>query len=480
MYSTSMSTRMIVPLLSLLLCDPTFAQVGEPSASTAILFVHVNVIPMDHDRVLRDQSVLVEDGVIKAVGSVISAPLHVRVVDGHRVKFLSPGLADMHVHSDTSRDMAVLLANGVTTVLNMGGARNSFMTHTRSAVNRGDIPGPHIYTGFLVDGTPEYGYFFVTTPAQASALVSLAKTNGYDFIKVYNNLSPECFYALADEGRIQGMPIIGHGVTSVGIERQFAAGQIMVAHTEEYLYTVFFKPGSDPGNRAPSPNQIPDAIALTKRYGAFVTADLNTYATIARQWGKPAVVDDFLGMPGVRYLDPDDRISWRGGLYTSRKGDLSARLAFLKLFTKSLSDAGVPLITGTDTPAIPGLIPGYSLRQDLHALEEAGLTRYEALSAATRTPGEFIAKAKPGSQMFGTVTVGKRADLILSDANPLDDLSTLEKPSGVMANGRWHSATELQRLLDGIAAKYEAAARLQRLTRRSPRSITHPKSDVAH
>jgi hypothetical protein len=248
----------------------------------------------------------------------------------------------------------------------------------------------------------------------------------------------------------------------------------MVAHTEEYLYTVFFKPGSDPGNRAPSPNQIPDAIAFTKRYGAFVTADLNTYATIARQWGKPAVVDDFLGMPEVRYLDPDDRISWRGGSYTSRKGGLSARLAFLKLFTKSLSDAGVPLITGTDTPAILGLIPGYSLRQDLHALEEAGLTRYEALSAATRTPGEFIAKAKPGSQMFGTVTVGERADLVLSDANPLDDLSTLEKPSGVMANGRWYSATELQRLLDGVAAKYEAAARLQRPTRRSPRSITHP------
>jgi hypothetical protein len=413
---------------------------------------------MDRERVLRAQSVLIVGGTIEAIGKSLPTPATARVIDGHGTAFLSPGLADMHVHSDTRRDMAVFVANGVTTILNMGGARNGFMTKVRPAVNRGELLGPHVYVAFMVDGTPEYSHFFVTTPAEARATVQLAKTNGYDFIKVYNNLSPECFQALVDAGREQGLPVVGHGVSRVGLERQLAAGQLLVAHTEEYIYTVFFPPGSDSGTRTPRLDQIPAAIDFTKRSGAFVTADLNTYATIARQWGKPAVVADFLHRPEVRYLDPDDRIGWSNEDYVKRPGDLEDRLAFLKVFTKALADADVPLVTGTDSPPIPGLIPGYSLHEDLQALEQAGLSRYQVLTAATRTSGELIARAKPNEQRFGTVTAGYRADLILTVGNPLEDLATLEKPLGVMANGRWRDASELQGLLDTVAAKYRAAA----------------------
>ena len=154
------------------------------------------------------------------------------------------------------------------------------------------------------------------------------------------------------------------------------------------------------------------------------------------------MLDDFLKMPETRYLDPDDRILWKSSSYVQRNGDLSARLAFLKVFCKALADAGVPLLTGTDTPSIPGLVPGFSLHQDLHALEEAGLSRYQVLSAATREPGELIARAKQSARTFGTVTVGERADFILSAANPLDDLSTLAKPLGVMTGGHWYDQSE--------------------------------------
>jgi len=444
--------------VAMTLAGPASSQTSAAPPSVPVLFVHVNIVPMDRERVLRDQSLLVEDGVIKAIGASVTAPGGARVIDGHGSAFLSPGLADMHEHSSTSRDMAVFLANGVTSVLNMGHATEGYMDHTRPAENRGDIPGPHVYAGFLVDGTPEYNNFVVTTPAEARALVAIARTNGYDFIKVYNNLSPECFAAFIEAGRAEGLPVIGHGVTRVGIERQLAAGQVMVAHLEEYLYTVFFPPDSDSGTRAPSVSQIPAAVAFTKRYGAYVTADLNTYGAMARQWGKPAVVDAYLRMPETRYLDPDQRIAWRNAGYGSKSGDIAARFAFLKVFAKALSDAGVPLIAGTDAPATPGLVPGYSLHQDLHALEDAGLTRFEALSTATRTPGEFIVRTKPGSQPFGTVTVGYRADLILSTANPLDDLSALDKPIGVMAGGRWYGAERLQGLLDNVAAIYDGAS----------------------
>ena len=130
-----------------------------------------------------------------------------------------------------------------------------------------------------------------------------------------------------------------------------------------------------------------------------------------------------------------------------------------------MSDAGVPLILGTDAPTIPGLAPGYAVHEDMRALEDAGLTRYEVLSAATHTPGEMIHRSIPQADTFGTVTEGKRADLILSAGNPLDDLSTLRKPLGVMANGTWYTDKDLKGLLDELATMYGAPLDPARVSR---------------
>ena len=422
---------------------------GQPGDVTA--FVDVNIVPMDSERVLRHQTVLVQDGRIVALGKRLTLPTAARVINGRGSAFLSPGLADLHTHSDTRGDLSVFLANGVTSVLNMGDASSGFMDHIRPAVNEGKIPGPHVYAAFRVDGSPRYGSFVVTTADECRAIVGLARTNGYDFIKVYNDLSSECFDALIEEGRRRHMAIVGHGVTLVGLERQMAEGQVLVAHTEEFLYTTFGALGAG----APSEDRIPGAIAFTKRYGAYVTADLNTYETIARQWGRPEVAATFMVAPESRYLSPADRLAWRGGSYTGRSGNIDAKVTFLKHFTKALSDAGVPLVTGTDTPVIPGLVPGFSLHDDLRALEDAGLTRYQVLSAATRVPGEFIHEHVHGSEPFGTITPGGRADLILSAGNPLDDLSTLRKPQGVMVRGRWFTDAQLQDLLADLVRQYD-------------------------
>jgi len=459
-FAARTSAVVIRPKMTRLLCalPLLFAALTAWCASPGpVLFAHVNVVPMDRERVLYDQFVLVEGDSITAIGHRMKPPKGALVVDGHG-RFLSPGLADMHVHSTTSRDMVLFLANGVTTVLNMGGARYEFVDQVVPALNTGERPGPHVYLALRVDGTPEYGQLVVTSPEQAREVVDLAKTNGYDFIKVYNNLAPDVFQAFVEAGKREGLPVVGHGVTRVGIERQLAAGQLMVAHAEEYLYTAFFPAGVDVGNRAPRTDQIPNAIAFTKKSGAFVTTDLNSYATIARQWGHPDVVKGYLAMPSVRFLDPDDRIAWRYGGYDKRSGNLDERLAFLTTFTKALSDAGIPIVSGTDTPSLPGLVPGFSLHQNLRALEQAGLTRFQALSTATRTPGQMIAVAKPGSQCFGIVAIGCRADLILSSENPLESLATLENPTGVMAAGHWHDAADLKQLLEDVADKYRQAS----------------------
>jgi hypothetical protein len=261
-------------------------------------------------------------------------------------------LADMHTHSETRNDLAIYLATGVTTILQMGDARAGFVDTIVPAVNRGAIPGPHTYVGFLVDGSTDYNGFVIKTPAEARAIVGLAKTNGYDFIKVYVGLSPEVFSALADEGRRMSMPLIGHGVTAVRLERQLAQGQVLV---------------------------------------------------------------------------------------------------------KAMADAGVELVAGTDAPAVPGMLPGFSLHDDLGELEASGLTRFQALSTATRAPGNFIHRTK-GGDLFGVVAPGYRADLILSEINPLATLATLRTPIGVMDQGQWRDAAALKALTDKVRESYRRAA----------------------
>ncbi|MCK9685359.1 amidohydrolase family protein [Scleromatobacter humisilvae] len=431
---------------------------GTAQAAPPIAFVHVNVVPLAVDGVLLDQTVLVDAGRIQAVGKAVTIPAGATVIDGQGTAYLCPGLADMHTHSDTRADMAVYLTNGVTSVLNMGEASNAFVGRTKPAANRTEIASPHIYTAFRIDGSARYGSFVVTTPDEARWAVRLAKTNGHDFMKVYNDLSPDAFDALVDETRLQGLPIVGHGITRVGLRRQLAAGQLMVAHAEEFLYTVFDTDTSKDANAAPDDAQIPAVVDLVKRSRAFVTADLATYAAIARQWGKPAVVDTFLRAPESRYVSPQDRISWKLEDYSSRAGSLDDRLAFLSRFVKAMSDAGVPLITGTDAPAIPGMAPGFSLHDDMDRLVAAGLSRQQVLVAAARAPGEMMARAFPGKVPFGTVTPGARADLVLSAANPLDDLAALRSPLGVMAGGRWFDQMQLQGLLRDVARRYDEAA----------------------
>lgn len=457
--SSDSAARLLGFLLLLCLGVPASAQANPAAApGTVTAFVDVNVVPMDAERVRRHQTVLVRDGRIEAIGDSLPIPSGARIVDGRGRAYLSPGLADMHTHASSADEMKVYLANGVTSVLHMGEASNAFIGQVRPAIHAGTKPGPHIYAAFVVDGSPRYGHFAVTTADEARWIVRLAKTNGYEFIKVYNDLSPEAFAALVEEGRAQGLPIVGHGITRVGLQRQLDAGQLMVAHTEEFLYTFFADPGKEAGDAAPDPRRMAAAIALIQRHRAFVTADLNTYATIARQWGKPEVVAGFLHLPESRYLSPESRIDWAGSGYAKRTGSLDAQLDFLRRFTKAMSEADVALIAGTDAPTIPGIAPGYALHDDLHALEQAGLSRYRVLATATRTPGELIRRAIPGSEPFGTVEPGRRADLLLLETNPLDDLATLRKPLGVMANGMWYTRSDLQALLDQVAARYRRAA----------------------
>ena len=429
------------------LITPLMAQTAAVTA-----FVDVHVVPMDRERVLDHQTVLVSGAQVLSVGPARSAkvPSDAVRIEGYGQLYLAPGLADMHTHVMRPEDLPLYVANGVTTILHMGGAPSDLVDGIQHDIDNGSVVGPQIFFAFMIDGTPELSRFYVRTSEQARAAVQVAKANGYRFMKVYNNLTAEEFAAIVDEGRRQGLPVIGHGVRAVGLPEALFAGQVMVAHAEEFFYTAFH-------NRVPSDNSVvSEVVEQTRRSGAYVTPNLSTFATIARQWGKPREVERFLQDPRVRFMSPDQRLDWSEFDYVRRDGDITPILSFLRSFTKALSDRGVPLLAGTDSPVIPGMLPGYSIHEDLQALASAGLTPYQALAAATQTPGEFMARYAPETTRFGEVQPGMRADLVLLAANPLQSLSALQHPVGVMSAGRWRTREQLDELLAAQRARYES------------------------
>lgn len=422
---------------------------GSPPGT--ILFTNVNVVPMDRERILMRQSVLVRDGRIVSIAGRMAAPANSRVIDGAGA-FLVPGLADMHVHVDRS-DLPVMLAYGITTALHMGEARNSFVGRARQLVAAGQVAGPRVFAALVVDGSSASGHLVVPDAEAARATVRVARANGYEFIKVYNDLAPATFAALVSAGREAGIPIIGHSVDSMGLEQQLSGGQIMVAHLEEFLYAFFRIPE---GEAIPPDSEITRAIEFLRAHGTTVTADLATFETIARQWGRPEVLQSFLRLPEYRYVSPFNRAGWRNSGYQRNRGNLDARARFLARFAKALADADIPLIAGTDSPSIPGLVAGDALHLNLAALVAAGFSRFQALATATREAGAFVGRAHPETDRFGVIAPGARADLLLVRGDPLTDLRVLRRPLGVMVNGRWHDAAALNAMLEDAAAAYSA------------------------
>lgn len=410
-----------------------------------IAFVNVNVVPMEDERVLNAQTVIVRAGKIAVIGPTASTeiPASVFRIDGAG-KYLLPGLADMHTHIYYAEDLLPYVANGVTTVLNMGSPAS--ILQFRQQVANAEILGPTIFAGAFVDGAGNRGWI-VRTPQEARTDVRNIKNQGWDFIKVYNSIAADVFNALMDEAKLQGLAVIGHGVRAPGMQGILQAGQVMIAHAEEYIYTHF--------NNSYDANRIPSAVEMTVRAGAYLTATLSAYETILLQWGNPAGRAALLAKPEVKYLHPNWMSEWRNSnRYINNTGSLAPAYEFQKRFVKAFHDAGVPLLLGTDTPTIPGIMPGFGIHQDLRNLTASGLRPYDALKAGTQNAGEFIRRYVPNAAPFGTITTGKRADLILLTENPLLSIENVSKRAGVMVRGRWLSEKKVQQMLDDLARSF--------------------------
>ena len=455
----------------------------------SIAITGVSVIPMDRERVLSDQTVLVREGRIAAIGprSSVSIPAGAQRIDGAG-KFLIPGLADMHAHlqsdfgyladSLAEDELMVMLVNGVTTVRLMIGRPLHLLL--RDSVNRGKLLAPGLILGSpqlagRSFAEPHFNGSVVATPEQARAAVKSAKSSGYDFIKITFFISRPVYEAIVEEAASQGIRVVGHVDPEVGLARALEAGQ-QVEHLDGYLEAVLASSSPLPQSvsgvyiwRRPhweTLDHLDDTrfavvagrTARAKGVAAFATPTI-TFLKLA--FGTGQTDDELQARPDWKFLSAKSRGEMAGprNAYWKDPPPEARRMRFVgarNAIVKAMADSGVKLMAGSDAPDW-FLNYGWTLHRELQNMVAAGMSPYQALLAATRHPAEFAALLGTRHGDFGTVEAGKRADLVLLDANPLTDIGNTARIRGVMSAGQWLSREKIDSALARIEARIQGA-----------------------
>ena len=457
-------------LLLLPVLSSAATSLQTPDTNTGFVIEHVNVLPMTATgAILQDVSIVVRDGVITAIGSAktVRVPRGMRRISG-QAKWLMPGLADMHVHvvnrglarirhQDippeqilTQDLMLPFIANGVTQILDMSSLPESL--EQRDEIARGAALGPHYATAGEIDGSPAvWGPVAreAITPEEARRAVHDIRAAGYDFIKVYSRLSLPVYAAILDEGRREGIRVIGHlpDAARGDAESVLVDGLAMVAHAEEYA-----KQATNLADPTVSGRDIERFAALADRRGIWLTATLTTMQWISRQTREGSVV---AANPYLKYMYPALVAQWlHNNQYVRRASPERVQLfermvAFNDRLVRTFAGDGIPVLAGTDA-SVPGIVYGYSLHDELEALAHAGLSNRQVLESATRLPAEFL--GVQGKR--GTVETGKEADLLLLDADPLADVANTRRIAAVVVAGSYYSRQRLDAMMDDLARRY--------------------------
>ncbi|MCZ6560854.1 MAG: amidohydrolase family protein [Gammaproteobacteria bacterium] len=472
-----MQTSTQIKLLLFLLTLCTFNRVVDAQTipfeitdGSPVVFTSVSVIPMDSERVIPDQDVVIVSGLITEIAptGMVTIPANAEIIDASGL-FLMPGLVDMHTHLGAEvaitggtgiNQMQVYLAGGVTTILNQGDFIAPFgngLISLGQRIRNGELAGPTLYTASYARGPSDGGapQQIVETELDGRDHVIGSKAAGYNYIKIYNATPLQAYEGIIDQARIENMAIMGHFPSPVGSAKALADGMAMVSHAEAYFYSHY--------HFAQDPTLTLSAINQTLNSRASVNTTLYILETIAAIWGgNTAAFNAFLAKPQMQYVHPAEIQVWRNGFEGSRwsppgsqPGALDSRFAFVKQYTKDFHYAGIRLIAGTDSPTVLGA-PGFSTHEEMRVLAQLGLSRFEILTITTRNAADFIAETIPAALPFGTIEVGKRADILLLNANPLVDLRNAQNAVGVMARGNWYSRANLDSRLEAIAAQYAA------------------------
>ena len=492
-----MTERVDIRMKLLAILCTLFGACAKTSPS-AVAIRGAIVVDVIEGSLLPQQTVLIVGNRIVAVGRTdeVRIPRDAELVEaaGH---YLIPGLWDMHVHSvgpvsvDTANPsiaaqdwhLPLFLAYGVTGVRNMNDATGDVTLELTNAIKRqlaeGSRRGPprFLSAGAAVDGDPYMGMskkVVVRSAAEARAVVNQLASNGADLIKVYENLSTDAYFAIIDEARRRKIPVDGHIPFRITPEEAAAAGQRTVEHPEALAAGCSTEAGAErtrfasivadydgPSGsekllvmqvrhyRALYDSRDPAACALAveayRRHDVAVSADLLVYHHIVH---AAQIRSDTARM---RLVPEMIRRDWESLLESETARQLQSILRPIPPLelqnVRLANEAGVVLLAATDVD-IPLGIPGLSLHEELVRLVEAGLTPLAALQAATRNPTRVLGLA----DSLGRIEAGKLADLVLLDANPLEDIRNTQKIRAVVADGRLYRRADLDRLLAEVAA----------------------------
>lgn len=458
---------------------------GAPRQEGAFAITGVDVITMEKSGILEDHTVVVRDGEIVDLGprDVIAVPPGAKVVDGAG-RWLIPGLFDTHVHLrelEYREHLLLYLANGVTTIQSMNGS--PWHLELREKLRRGELLGPRMLTT-----GPTTAAEGVSSPAAARRLVERQVQAGYDAIKQYGDgqgtMDRPTYHALAAAAREHGIRLVGHAPRSLSFSAVLEEGQSSIDHMEEVVYTSraivsAFQPyldiqfGRREARNADTVQALPDLDELqpaievlaghVQRAGLAVTPTLVAFGRI-----QDMTTDEIFRLvesPAMRYIDPTTRVGWRPAFNSYRAGGWADKLDLISRIlershelqmrlTAAFHAAGVPIMTGTDA-ALPFVFPGFALHEELELLVESGLTAQEALRAATVVPADQLGI---GGET-GSLDVGKRADLVLLDANPLAEIANTSRIVGVAVDGRWLTRAWIDSTLAAIESAYEPVVR---------------------
>ena len=427
--------------------DLPSVQAQTSADDDAYAFVDVSVVPMDDERVLEGHTVVVRGDRIVSVGpsSSVDVPDDATRIDGAG-KYLMPGLAEMHGHIPPPSEpeeyinavLFLYVANGITTVRGMLG--HDGQLELRRRANAGEIVSPSLYLA-----GPSFSGGSINSPEEAEARVRQQVEEGWDLLKVHPGLTREEYDAMARTANELGIRFGGHVPADVGLPHAMEMGQETFDHLDGYI--AFLQ-----GERELVPDErIAEAVAMTKQYGAWVVPTMVLWEVLYGVRGLDQVRD----LPELEYMPRDVVRSWiEGHERRLNNPDLDRQASANRITNRmrllqALNEADARILMGTDAPQIFS-VPGFSLHEELKRMTEAGMTPYEVFRTGTYMVGEYF-KDKDD---FGTVAEGKRADLVLVNANPLEDVGNIREPAGVMVRGRWLAADAIEAELERIATMH--------------------------